>query len=898
MVNDELRKQEDEDKSRALHEIKKLIDKYMVKVNQKKVNEYNEEMTKKDFITPMFRALGWDIENSNEVTAEENISKKRVDYSFRLNGIPKFFLEAKSLKENLEKPGFFQQAVNYAWHKGCAWAVLTNFKHLKILNAEWKSANPFHAQFGQTLMCEKFDEQFDQLWLLSKKAFKHSLLDKEAEKWGKKRRNIPIDKQLLADFTRYRELLSKNVAKLNQPMKLTEEDLDESIQRILDRLIFIRNCEDKELEEKVLISNFRVWKSAGRGQLVKRLRNVFEYFDKEYNSKIFSPHLCDELDVDNEVLHEIIQGLYFTKDKTISYDFSAIDADVLGTIYEQYLSHVLSKTAKRARLTDNQVHRKLQGIYYTPTYIVEYIVKNVIGELTKNNEIEKIRILDPACGSGSFLIKTFDVLNKYRKQKDDNYSQTQLDLETGAFSSKVEIIKNNIFGIDLDRQAVEIAQLNLLLKLAEKSKRLPLLGKNIKCGNSLINDNAIADDKAFDWDQEFPEIIKGGGFDIVIGNPPYIRNTELPDEDKTFYNQEYDSAYKQYDIYILFFELGIELLRNGGYLGFITSNKFLASDYGQKLREFMLNNCRIISLIDVSYLKIFKDASTYPVITILSKDNDEERRKINLIKFQKIEEIEDLFSEKNVVKIKQSEFMAKSDNRLLEELAGTKFNLIRKIDSNSIKVKDLFMCKRGTQKNKLKIINKKTENSLEAVVSRDVNHYFYKISDEEFVISDHQKNILHLTKILLPRTVLSLEAAYDSGGTFIMDRIYYLIPKKECNFDLKYVTAVLNSKLIDFYYKINFGTTHVGGGYLDLRGTQIKELPIKIINAENQQEFIGLIDRILDLGKKLDNIGEKKTDESVRIKEEIEKLDEKINMFVYDLYGVTESEKRIIENSI
>jgi len=495
------------DKKIAKEEIGRLVEKHNKVLKENRVSKYNEEMTKKDFILPLFRALGWDVEDSSEVTAEEKISKKRVDYGFRINGIPKFFLEAKSLKADLDNPQFFEQAVNYAWHKGCTWAVLTDFEAVKILNAEWKAANYLQSHFT-TIRCDEFLKRFDELWLLSRESFEQGLLNKEAEKWGKKTRKTSIDKQLLADFTKFRGMLSKNITKLNESKKLTEEELDESIQRILDRLIFIRNCEDRELEEKTLISSVREWESRDKGHLIKSLREVFASFDKKYNSKIFAKHLCDNLEIDNEVLQQLIRGLYYTKDKffTISYDFSAIDADVLGNIYEQYLSHILRKTEKRAKLTKSRVHRKKQGIYYTPTYIVDYIVRSTLGELLneKKVDVEKIRVLDPACGSGSFLIKAFDVLNEYYLKNDKDYAQSQLDLKTGTiFTKKVKILQNNIFGVDLDKQAVEIAQLNLLLKIAEKGHRLPLLEQNIKCGNSLIDDEKIAGNKAFKWEREF-----------------------------------------------------------------------------------------------------------------------------------------------------------------------------------------------------------------------------------------------------------------------------------------------------------------------------------------------------------------------------------------------------------
>jgi type I restriction-modification system DNA methylase subunit len=425
-------------------------------------------------------------------------------------------------------------------------------------------------------------------------------LDQLAERYSKKSKKASVDKQLLNDFTRFRTILSRNIMKLNSTRNLNEEELDESVQRILDRLIFIRNCEDRELEPKNLISNYRQWTSRGKGKLVKSLREDFAYFDEQYNSKLFAEHLCDSLEIDNDVLEDVIVGLYYTKDKAISYDFSIIDADVLGTIYEQYLGHILKKTDKRAKITKSRLHRKEQGIYYTPTYVVDFIVKNTLGALLKNKKlnVEKIRILDPACGSGSFLIKAFDVLNEFYEKSED-YQQTQLDLKTGIpFTKKVQILQNNIFGVDLDKQAVEIAQLNLLLKIAEKGHRLPLLEQNIKCGNSLIDDENLAGNGAFDWKQQFQEIMKDGGFNAVIGNPPYVRHEELG-EFKPYFESNYDSYKGTADLLVYFFEKGISLLQNRGYFGFIASNKFMRSDYGKNLRKYVLKHCSIEKIIDL-----------------------------------------------------------------------------------------------------------------------------------------------------------------------------------------------------------------------------------------------------------------------------------------------------------
>lgn len=886
-------------------EIKKLIEKFERVIKEGRYKKYNEENTKKDFVLPLFRALGWNVEDSDEVKAEEKVSKKRVDYAFRINGINKFFLEVKALKEYTSEPEYIQQAIEYAWNKGVPWAVLTNFETLRVFNAEFKFDNkqPLQNVVLNLRYTDYLEEDgFKQLLLLSKDSFQKGILDRQAELMGKKVRKLPIDKQLLLDFTEYRKLLTRDILKNNPDKKMTPEDLDEVVQRILDRLIFIRMCEDREIESEKLISLVRLYGDK-KGRLYAELKKKFREYDEGYNSRLFQPHLSDEVAISDDVLKRVILGTYRTRDQIMRYDFSAIDADVLGNIYEQYLGHVLKSTPKRMRIVNGRMHRKEYGIYYTPTYIVDYIVRNTVGEKLKQRgvKIDKLKILDPACGSGSFLIKAFDVLSEYVNKKEGKLQQTKFeDISKGTLlKRKTELLKNCIFGVDLDPRAVEIAQLNLLLKLAEKRHRLPTLQKNIKCGNSLIDDPEVAGERAFKWEEEFRDVMREGGFDIVIGNPPYIRNTELPEKEKIHYRKNYSTAYKQYDIYVLFFELGWKVLKEGGYLGFITSNKFIASDYGERLRKFILDNFRIISITDVSHLKIFKDASTYPVITILQKTSKSRKRNNNEVVFRKVDNVENFYTKEATRKVKQVIFLKTKGYRFLEHAGTERFLLANKIERSSAKVKDFFICKRGSPKNKIKISKQKMTGAKCCVFPRDIERYTYKISDDVFVISDLQDDILMKEKILLPRTVVSIKAAYDNGGVFIMDRIYYLLPKKEYeNLDLKFITALLNSKLIDFFYKTKFSTTHVGGGYLDLRGVQILELPIKLPKRSQQQVVAKLVDNVISLRRKYDEIKGKKLDRREKIEEEINRIERKINDFVYKIYGLTRKEIEIIEGSL
>jgi type I restriction-modification system DNA methylase subunit len=939
------------DKENSKREVQKLIEKYDNVVKENRVNIYNEEMTKKDFILPLFRALGWNTEDSTEVTAEEKISKKRVDYGFRINGIQKFMLEAKKLKEDIINTKYVEQAIDYSWNKGCTWAVLTNFESIIIFNAEWKVESPWHNRY-KTIESKEFLQRFDELWLLSRESFEQKLIDIEAEKVGKKVKRISVDKQLLSDFTRFRELLSKNIIKLNQKKSLSELELDESVQRVLDRLIFIRNCEDRELEPRILISNYREWSSRGKGQLIRSLRETFFTFDKQYNSKIFAEHLCDDLDIDNDVLQEIIESLYYTKDKSISYDFSAIDADILGSIYEQYLSHILKKTEKRATLTENHIHKKEEGIYYTPIYIVDYIVKKTLGELLKDEKVnvDKIRVLDPACGSGSFLIKAYDILNEYQSKNDTSYHQAELDFKTDTiFTKKTKILQNNIFGVDLDKQAVEIAQLNLLLKIAEKKKRLPLLEENIKCGNSIIADEKYAGDKAFRWDEEFAEIIKEGGFNVVIGNPPYVRQEEFG-EIKPYLEANYETYQGTADLFVYFFEKELKLLKKDGFFGMIVSNKWLRAGYGKNLRKF-LTGYWIEEFIDFGDLRVFTDATIYPCIIIMKKIKKLNPKiricKMETLEFGSLEEYirnnsyfinQSELSEKewNIQKRESNELLKKIRNSGLsiEEYAGVKIyrgiltglneafiidekkreELIYKDSRNGDLIKPFLT---GAESKRYAIKSKKNyiiftrrgidifhypsilryleqfKNKLAPKKSKEQengrkpgNYKWYEIQDSTAYYEDFEK-----PKIIWGNLATRSSFSFDEKNGFYVNAPACILPTNS-----KYVLGILNSKLISYFLKSICAERR--GGFIEQKPVYVSQVPIKKPTETQESDMIKLVEKMLQLNEKLLKIGDKLTDERARIDKEITNIDPQIDDLVYTIYGITEDEKKIIEENL
>ena len=635
----------------AKAEVERLVQKYKQFAAADQLKKQGEEDTKKNFITPLFRALGWDVENDknlDEVINEENVSRKRVDYSFRINGIPRFFLEAKALKVGLDEAKDAAQAINYAWHKGASWAVLTDFKTLCIYNAEVKEKNLADARFI-TLTCDQFIDQFERLWWLSKPAFLEGRLDKEAMGWGKKLRKTRVGDQLLQELMQHRTALSKNILKNNAGKNLSEDDIDEAVQRILDRMIFIRTTEDRQIESPLLLPAAREFEEKKRGKLTTALNEIYLHYDQTYDSRLFTyeptdiskRHLCESLEIDNETLIPVINGLYISKDGLTHYDFSAIDADVLGNMYEQYLSHILRKTEKRAKVESKEAHRKEQGIYYTPTYIVDYIVRNTLGEVlktTKPKDAENLKVLDMACGSGSFLLRAFDTFDAYYKKRDKDYAQTKLDTEheTARITRKIRTLKNNIYGVDLDPKAIEIAQLNLLLKTAETKHRLPDLRENLKCGNSLIDDPAVAGDHAFNWNKEFEEIMKNGGFDIIVGNPPYIRPHKISNVDKQYFWNTFGTFKAKSDIFVCFIERGIKLLRQGAVISFIVPHTWTSLESFVHLRQFIFENCKILKLVQLPK-KVFQEATVETCIFVLEREYLERKRLTNDIIVERLD---------------------------------------------------------------------------------------------------------------------------------------------------------------------------------------------------------------------------------------------------------------------
>ncbi len=914
------------DKTSVGQEIPKLIDRYKLVVASGKLGKYTEEETKKDFILPLFRILGWDTENKNEVTAEEQQSSGRVDYGFYLNERPKFFLEAKPLKSDLNREDYANQAVKYSWNKGVTWAVLTDFESLKVFNAQVIDRSLADKLFFE-IPFSHYLERFDQLWLLSKESFRENLLDREAEKVGKKLQRISVGTSLYKDLNECREILTNDLPQWNK--NISSYLLDEGVQKLLDRLIFIRVAEDRGIEPPTLIPLIHEWEnSKTKGSqipLYKSMISKFRELNEIYNSNLFSKHPFEQWDDYSDSTKKVVNILY-GKRGYYEYDFKVISADVLGSVYENYLGYVARKveSQKRKQLAFNgfdetikvekeKGKRKEQGIYYTPDFIVDYIVKNalkpVLDKCISMGQLKKIKVLDPACGSGSFLVKAMNLI--YEKYK-------EFGNEGGTYT-KLGILLDNIYGVDLDPQAVEITRLNLLINSLDQRIKLPKLDKNIKNGNSLISGTDeelqkyfgknFRDKKPFNWKEEFPDVFKQGGFDVVIGNPPYIDSESMvktmPQERK-YINNHYLSAKGNWDIFCVFIEKALNLCRDGGYHSFILPNKLISANYAQDIRKILERN-RIYKIRDYSKTKVF-EVSVYPIVYIVQKakpqgriaienimevDNQQkvETHEIDYKKLQNGNWLLDEDESKQVVRVpKDSDITITLEKIALVTGAATV--------AEAYILKDLIT----EEKEKYKVINSGTIDRFESLWGQKEMRYlgktFLKPTISENALKKVARNRLNQVvnpKIVMAGMTLRPECVFDKTGAYLAAKSTIVIMQPACDF--RVLLGILNSNFVFNFLKNRYKGNVLQGGYLRLGPPEIKEIPIpKILlnNKDSQKQLTKLVDKILQLI----NLLHKNVKESeiwLKIKSEIERTDRKIDEEVYKLYNLTPEEIKIVE---
>ena len=563
----------------APDKIKQLVDTFSSYIDSYK-NNYNETQVRQEFIDPFFKELGWDVVNDQgfaeaykDVVLEDKIkiagSTKAPDYSFRIGGTRKFFLEAKKPSVNIKDdihPAY--QLRRYAWSAKLPLSILTDFEEFAVYDCKIqpkkndKAATARVHYYKYSDYVDKWEEIYN---VFSKDAVLKGSFDKYAASTKKKRGVEEVDEAFLTEMESWRNILARNFA-LRNP-ELSTRALNEAVQKTIDRIIFLRICEDRGIEQYGQLQ-----KLINVNDVYSHLRQIFLRADDKYNSGLFHfnsekgrkdfDSFTLEQKLDDKPLIDIMKRLYYPESP---YEFSVLPADILGQVYERFLGKVIRLTkGHQAKIEEKPEVRKAGGVFYTPTYIVDYIVNNTVGKLLENltpKKAEKLRVLDPACGSGSFLLGAYQFLldwhldiykktpGKFSKGKNLAIYQTRDKEWRLTTAERKKILINNIYGVDIDSQAVEVTKLSLLLKVLEgetdeslkqqmkmfAERALPDLDQNIKCGNSLIGQDFYYDKgmqlfdeeemyriNVFDWEDEFSEIIKAGGFDAVIGNPPWI----------------------------------------------------------------------------------------------------------------------------------------------------------------------------------------------------------------------------------------------------------------------------------------------------------------------------------------------------------------------------------------
>ena len=675
-------------------EIIELVNKFERNLKAYKNPNYKEEQLKQEFINPFFKALGWDVDNVSgaapqyrDVIFEDSIKvgggTKAPDYCFTLAGRRIFFVEAKKPSVNLKddhKPAY--QLRRYAWSAKLPLSILTDFEELVVYESRTLPKKNDRTSTGRILYItfrdyiDRWDEIYD---IFSKDAVYKGAFDKYAEGAKQKHGTQEVDDVFLREIEGWRELFAKNIALRNKD--LTVEELNYAVQQIIDRIIFLRMAEDRGIEKYGKLQEL-----LDVSDTASSFTGLCKKADEKYNSGLFHfkkekgrtttpDELTSTLKIDDGIFKTIIKGLYYPDSP---YEFSVLSPEILGNVYEQFLGKVIRLTnSHMAKVEEKPEVKKAGGVYYTPQFIVDYIVKNTIGKLCESstpNKVSKLRILDPACGSGSFLLGAYSYLLKWHVEYYLNLTdkkrlkETIYESKNGEWhltiQEKKRILKQNIYGVDIDPQAVEVTKLSLLLKVLEgenrdaleaqqkliKEKALPDLDDNIKCGNSLISPEIYNDVELildaeevnrinpFDWESEFADVISGGGFDAVIGNPPYIRIQAMkqwaPIEVEQ-YKKLYQSANKgNYDIYVVFVERGLELLNNKGLLGYILPHKFFNAKYGESLRSLIAEGQNLYKIIHFGDIQIFDRATTYTNLLFLTKS-------INYkFKFLKVDDLE------------------------------------------------------------------------------------------------------------------------------------------------------------------------------------------------------------------------------------------------------------------
>jgi len=968
--------------------IKKLIETFDCNLESYKKGIYNETQVRREFIDPFFEELGWDVANKQgyaeaykDVIHEDAIKvggiTKAPDYCFRIGGARKFFLEAKKPSINIQEdihPAY--QLRRYGWSAKLPLSILTDFEEFAVYDCRVKPSKIDKVSHSRILYLQYTD--YAVRWeeiadIFSRDAILKGSFDKYVEAKKGKKGTTEVDTAFLQEIENWRELLARNIA-LRNP-NLSQRELNFAVQQTIDRIVFLRICEDRGMEAYGGLMALR------NGENVyKRLFHLFNKADEKYNSGLFHfkkekgrencDNLTPSLQIDDKPLKEIFKNLYYPESP---YEFSVLSADILGRVYERFLGKVIRLTAgHQAKIEEKPEVRKAGGVYYTPDYIVDYIVKNTVGKLVEGKKpgprggVSHLQIMDPACGSGSFLIGAYQFLldwhrDEYINDGPENWSKGKIpriyQSRKGVWrlttDERKRILLNNIYGVDIDHQAVEVTKLSLLLKVLEgedeqsigkqmlmfQERVLPDLSNNIRCGNSLIGPEfhdhqqmSLLDEEeiyrvnAFDWNAEFAEIMKGGGFDAVIGNPPYVDLKGFPVQELSYIFKSYECANNRVNLFATFMERSFSLLKKSdGYFSMIVPTAVLAQTSYTALRKKILDETTLIDLARLPNESFGSAAGEVKVDTVIITWRLPHKTKVptNLIAYRGYERILSISPTTAYIhgELSISNVAEAPDYVWPVNTTDIHNVILKKIKARGVPLVSLVeLCLGLTPYDKYKGHTEKQikEKAFHAdyqknstykklLKGNDVRRYQISWNGEEWISygdwlgAPREERFFTEKRILVKQIIdwssLRIWATLTSDALYNTQNAFNLLPIDETS--LEYILGLLNSKLINFYHRKRF-LDEFKMRFQKILIRDCKRFPIRTINFDDSADvarhdlMVSLVDQMLELNKKL---AESKMPQATEmLKRQIDATDRQIDDLVYKLYDLTDEEIKIVES--
>ncbi len=975
---------------------------------------YNETRVRREFIDPLFELLGWDVTNRQgnapayqDVVHEDAIkiggAHKAPDYGFRVGGNRQFFVEAKKPSVSLEDdplPAF--QLRRYGWSAKLPLSILTDFEELAVYDCRVQPNKDDDSRTARLRMYtyDQYASSWDELaGVFSRDAVVSGSFAAYAETAKTKRGTATVDAVFLKEIESWRGALARDLA-LRNP-KLTRRELNFAVQVTIDRIVFLRMTEDRGIEDygrlQALLAGDHVY---------DRLKELYRQADERYNSGLFHFHqekdrleqpdrLTPVLDIDDRTLKDIIRSLYYPDSP---YEFSVLPVEVLGQVYEQFLGKVIDLSPDRGVTIEEKPEvRKAGGVYYTPKSIVDYIVRHTVGALLEGKKpgpsggASKLRIVDPACGSGSFLIGAYQYLLDWHRDRylEDGPQKHRRELHQGpgghwllTTSEKKRILLNNIYGVDIDPQAVEVTKLSLLLKVLEgesaqtlvtqlamfKERALPDLDDNIKCGNSLVGPDFYDSQQisfldaeehyrinVFDWKGAYPTIMEAGGFDAVIGNPPYLNIDDTwgkGDPRQRYIKRAYSQVYNdKTDILFYFFAKAVQIAKSD--VSFIVSRAFLEAYKADNLRRWLAAQTDITEIIDFQNRYVFDGVGITTAIVSLRKGSSVPNADFYLLRDQ-ASRLDDLAEQKRDptlfqhIAVNQESFTMAS--WLFADADVDAIN--RKVDAAGQPLGKVLHIGKGMETGRNAVFGGLTREQVQSwglhpsqyfVRARNSDIRRYRIHDSgEYLLyledvkrfEDLTENVqahltereeqlkqraafqrgncdwwrytwplhkdhMHKSKLLCPYLATTNRFALDEQKRFLGltdTTVLYEIEQPE---QLRYILGLLNSRLLTFRFK--FIGKLKSAGIIEYFWNSISKLPIRRINFADVQDrtrhdqMVSLVNHMLSLHERYSEVTT--NHEQTILQHQIDATDRQIDRLVYELYGLTGEEIAVVEGA-